>query len=449
MPRDVVRPTSFWSQPPSASESGADVDRSVVLGRVFVPARSFDRYRPFLRPDDESAIRERAARLHDARIVEVSEVAQGGSVPTLLQGLMMALGGLGLDARWYTLLPDETYFGTVEQLTYLVEGAAGQVFEPDLRRWAAIGERIAENLDRLEPDVLVLHDLVALGAVTRLRRRPPRVIWRCHLDLTAPNPAALELLRPQLEKVDLILLEAEAYRMATLPTVRQLVVPDAVDPLALKNQIIGRETARTSLARVGIDPGRPLVSQIARVDPLKNPLGALEAFQRARTDIPGLQLALVGAAPTQEMPWAAETLAELRQRIGGDPAVLLLTDPASLRQLDVNAFQTGSDAVLLLARREGFGLAAAEAMWKKNVVIAGSTPGLREQITDGRNGYIVDATDCCAERIVQTVRNRDLAETLGQAAHETVAERFLLPRLVLDLLSAYYPGRVRRTARAA
>ena len=62
-------------------------------------------------------------------------------------------------------------------------------------------------------------------------------------------------------------------------------------------------------------------------------------------------------------------------------------------------------AVLLFSCREGFGLAATEAMWKCNAVIEGDAAGLSVEIDDGVNGFLVSTADQCANRIVQLVRD--------------------------------------------
>src|SRR3989440_711528 len=49
------------------------------------------------------------------------------------------------------------------------------------------------------------------------------------------------------------------------------------------------------LHRYGVDPSRPVVTQISRFDPWKDPIGVIDAFRLARMESPGLQLVMVGS----------------------------------------------------------------------------------------------------------------------------------------------------------
>jgi trehalose synthase len=115
--------------------------------------------------------------------------------------------------------------------------------------------------------------------------------------------------------------------------------------------------------------------------------------------------------------------------------VLTVDDPVL-----VNALQRRAAVVLQKSTREGFGLTVTEAMWKGAAVIGGDVGGIRRQIRDGENGFLVNTVDQAAERIVQVLQNPDLRQQLGTRARETVRENFLMSRLLedwLDLLAGY------------
>ncbi len=40
---------------------------------------------------------------------------------------------------------------------------------------------------------------------------------------------------------------------------------------------------------------RPLLIQVSRFDPWKDPLGVIEAYRLVKRELPGVQLALIGA----------------------------------------------------------------------------------------------------------------------------------------------------------
>lgn len=106
----------------------------------------------------------------------------------------------------------------------------------------------------------------------------------------------------------------------------------------------------------------------------------------------------------------------------------------------VNALQTRAAVVLQKSIREGFGLTVTEAMWKGTPVIGGNVGGIRYQIEDGVNCFLVSSIEEAAKRIVQLVQDEELRERMGRQARETVKERFLLTRLLeqyLDLCNSF------------
>jgi len=240
-----------------------------------------------------------------------------------------------------------------------------------------------------------------------------------------------------LRPYDRIVLEVPRYHLPGIPLRRQSFVPDAIDPLTIKNRLLGREEARRMMGQVGVDVSRPVIAQVARFDHRKNPIGVVDAYRIARRSVPGLQLAMLGAFEAQDDPTAESVYQDVKRHVDGDPDVHLYTSPKVIGQPQVDAFQTGCDAILLLSRKEGFGIAATEAMWKCNAVIGSAVPGLQAQIENGDDGFLVTSVDECADRIVTLVHDRALAERIGRSARETVRAHFLLPRLIDDWVGIF------------
>ena len=106
----------------------------------------------------------------------------------------------------------------------------------------------------------------------------------------------------------------------------------------------------------------------------------------------------------------------------------------------VNSLQRRAAVVLQKSLREGFGLTVAEAMWKGTPVIGGNVGGIRHQIEDGVNGFLVSSVEEAATRLVQLLKDDGLRKRLGDRARETVRERFLLTRYLeqyLDLFNSF------------
>src|SRR5205085_3206385 len=137
-------------------------------------------------------------------------------------------------------------------------------------------------------------------------------------------------------------------------------------------------------------------------------------------------LVLLGNIATDD-PEGEQVYESLKSRADERIIVLAVQDTAL-----VNALQRRAAVVLQKSLREGFGLTVTEAMWKRAAVIGGNTGGIRRQIIDGENGFLVDSVEHAAERIVQLVRTPDLRARLGEMARETVRQNFLMSRLLED-----------------
>jgi trehalose synthase len=131
-------------------------------------------------------------------------------------------------------------------------------------------------------------------------------------------------------------------------------------------------------------------------------------------------------------PEGAEVYQSLLQHQEENIIIMSMQDGAL-----VNALQRRAAVVLQKSLREGFGLTVAEAMWKGKAVIGGNVGGIRYQINDGVNGFLVSSVEEAASRIVQLVKDRELREQMGREAKETVREHFLLTRYLEDYLDLF------------
>ncbi|HKX25164.1 MAG TPA: glycosyltransferase, partial [Actinomycetota bacterium] len=85
--------------------------------------------------------------------------------------------------------------------------------------------------------------------------------------------------------------------------------------------------------------------------------------------------------------------------------------------------------------REGFGLTVAEAMWKERPVIGGNVGGIRLQIEEGVNGFLVDDVPACTARMVELLRDEGLRARMGRTGRERVRDRFLTIRELTDYVT--------------
>jgi trehalose synthase len=287
-------------------------------------------------------------------------------------------------------------------------------------------EVLTENAMRLhveDCDVVIVHDPQPLPLVAKLAGRTAPWVWQCHVDLSDPNDAVWQYLRAFIEDYDLAVFSLPEYRQAL--DVPQRFITPAIDPFSAKNCALSGDEADAILQRHGIPLDRPIVAQISRFDPWKDPGGVIEAVRRARREV-DCTLVLLGSAAVDD-PETGVVLEGIQGLL--DERVLVLTvDDALL----VNALQRRAAVILQKSLREGFGLTVTEAMWKGAAVIGGNVGGIRTQISDGENGFLVSSIDEAAGRIVHLLKDAALRQQLGQSAQASVRERFLLNRLLED-----------------
>jgi trehalose synthase len=377
-----------------------------------------------------------AAPLRGLRVVHINATAQGGGVAEILRSLVPLSRSVGLDARWSVLPPDDAFFEVTKLVHNYLQGRPGKLSPRDKRVYRGYLEGLAAHIHDLEADVWVVHDPQPLPLRTLVPLRGA-ALWRCHLDCSTPNGGARQYLLPWAKRYDVAVFSMPQYVLDGLPPGRVRISYPALDPLAPKNRPMAHGVARDILAGLGLDPHRPLVAQVGRFDPWKDPWQALEAYRLAKRQIPGLQLALVGTFGASDDPEAPHVYADVARQAGADPDVHLYTDPLQVGDREINAIQSAATAILQRSVREGFGLTVTEAMWKRRPVIATPVGGIAAQIRHGHNGFLVDSAEECAEHVVRVACEPRLANRIGHAARRSVRERFLLPRLLEDELQLY------------
>src|SRR5438105_6351488 len=209
--------------------------------------------------------------------------------------------------------------------------------------------------------------------------------------------------------------------------------PPAIDPLAPKNMALSAEDAAYIVDQFGIHVERPLLTQVSRFDPWKDPLGVIDSYRLVKKRFPGVQLALVGSMAHDD-PEGWEYYNQTVAYADGDPDIFILSNLNNVGSVEVNAFQVHSAAVMQKSIREGFGLTVAEALWKARPMVAGNVGGIVTQITNGETGWLVDSSTECADACKQTLSDPAEARRRALAGKEHVRRRFLTPRLLRDWL---------------
>jgi trehalose synthase len=375
-----------------------------------------------------------AERLRGLRVAHVNATPQGGGVAEILKSMVPLMRDVGIDAAWYTLSPDGTFFRVSKMLHHCLQGHDVVPNPEDISLFLAYNQKEVNSLASMgvTADVWLVHDVQVLPMLSCMDRCLGA--WICHIDTTRPNETVRKMLLPFIGRYRTVVASMPEYHPGGANPDEVTVFPPAIDPLQPKHSPLSFFDARKMLAGLGLDPARPVISQVSRFDRWKDPWGVIDAFRLARKEIPGLQLSLVGAMTARDDPDAQEVLDNLCRYASTDPDIHLFSDPQIIGDLQVNAFQSGSDVIIQKSTREGFGLTVTEAMWKARPVIGGNCGGIRHQITDGINGFLVDDVASCAECIVTLLKNTALADLLGNAARESVRKNYLMPRLLRDYL---------------
>jgi trehalose synthase len=398
--------------------------------------RRLSAYDDILDPERRTGIRDRADRLEGERIAHVNTTADGGGVAEILHALVPLSRDVGVDVDWYVMdAPDEFY-----DVTKAIHNGLQGDHTPLTDEMRDTYRRVTrENATALEEryDAIVLHDPQSLGMAPTLADRFPdaSLLWRCHIDLTTAADTYLEFVRSWLEPIDRTIVSHPAYAEA-LPDEETAIVHPAIDPFTEKNRSIGELSADlegSDPSEYPFDTDRPLLVQVSRFDPWKDPLGVVEAYRNVRETVPDAQLVLAGGMPDDD-PEGIEIYREVAAETETDDDVHLLTD---LPDVGINLLQRSADVGVQKSLREGFALTVSETLWKETPVVGANVGGIPLQVEDGENGYLVEPedVDATADRIVRLLEDDELRERLGTGGRETVRERFLLPRLLKEYLS--------------
>ena len=378
-------------------------------------------------------LREAARPLKGARMLHLNSTAFGGGVAELLYTQVPLMHDLGIEATWAVLEGSDEFFAVTKDVHNGLQGAdISWTPEKESIYW----ERMRANAAELDAefDVVFIHDPQPAGLIHVLEEAGARTGawgWRCHIDMSAPNAAVWAFFEPLVNRYDAAVFTMEEFAQPGIRGPRVAFIPPSVDPTSSKNHELHEETIHEILLAYDIDTERPIVSQVSRFDPWKDPLGIIDAFRIARERVPGLQLIMAGSLASDD-PEGIQYLDLTEAHRDSDPDIHLFTNLQNVGNIEINAFQRASAVVIQKSTREGFGLVVSEGMWKGRPVIGGNVGGIRLQIEDGVNGFLVGSVDECAERMVGLLEDEELRSRMGIAAHERVRERFLSTRELED-----------------
>jgi trehalose synthase len=409
--------------------------RNDVLDSVNVGNRRLSAYQGVAPDSLLEKLNEVAGSLSDLRLLYLNATPYGGGVAELLRSIVPLLNDLGLHVDWKIIKADDEFFEITKSIHNGLQGSPVELSSDARNVYEATSRKNAELMDG-EYDVIVVHDPQPAGVRRHFQTRDTRWIWRCHIDTMDPDPAVLEFVREYLHGYDAAVFTLDEFIPPDLPVPKSVSIPPAIDPMSPKNGELPTELARQVLDWIGVRLDRPLITQVARFDPWKDPLGVIETYHVVRERFPTLQLALVGSMALDD-PEGWHIYDQVQTKVGRDELVYVFSNLDGIGNVEVNAFQRLSGVVVQKSLREGFGLVVSEAMWKQTPVVAARTGGIPLQMPEGIGGHLVEPDDVegCAAAIIGLLENPYEGARLGAVGRERVREHFLLPRLLLDELT--------------
>lgn len=401
-----------------------------MLQQVDVGVESLDNYKPLIGEERIEELRQLARELQGARILHLNATPYGGGVSELLRSELPLMRDLGLHADWKVIFGDEKFFSVTKDFHNALQGGAYILEDTVKEVYLDCNTRNARLLEE-QYDYIIVHDPQPLPLLHFKGRGSTKWLWRCHIDTSEPNQDVWNFLKPFVLEYDAAVFTMGDFVPPDLQADKVFLVPPAIDPLSPKNMPISANLCRRVISWVGVDLRKPLLTQVSRFDPWKDPEGVIDVYRMVKEEVPNLQLALVGSMALDD-PEAWHIYSRILEYDKGDPDAYVFTNLTGVGNIEVNAFQQLSQVVIQKSIREGFGLVVSETLWKETTVVAGNTGGIPMQLEDGVSGFLCESDEDYARKISYLFHNQKEAKLMGERGKAKVSEEFLITRLVAD-----------------
>jgi len=373
----------------------------------------------------------KARGLYGKHIVHINSTYQGGGVAEILHSLVLLMNDVGISTGWRILHGSPDFFNITKKFHNALQGASLNLSEQKKQIYLQTNDNFAK-FTHLYHDCVIVHDPQPLPIIRAYVKRQPW-IWRCHIDLTEPHKQLWNFLEGYLLKYDQVVVSSKKYIKENLPVDQRVMFP-AINPLTLKNKQLDEKTIRKYIKKAGIPTDKPVITQVSRLDPWKDPEGVLEVFKRVKERVDCRLLFCYNLA--SDDPEGVQMYTKIYRRAkklvnNGD--VLFVVGNNDIL---VNSIQRFSNVIIQKSIKEGFCLAVTEALWEGTPVVASNVGGIPTQIKDGKNGFLLEPKDTegFADRIIHLLKNPKENQNLGQKAKEIVSQKFLIIRLLSDYL---------------
>jgi trehalose synthase len=369
-----------------------------------------------------------ADKLSGKVIQNINSTFSGGGVAEILSRMTPLLSQLGVDARWNVIKGNDEFFQVTKKFHNALHARQEKINPVDFAYFQETTDRNIQEME-INGDFIYIHDPQPIGLIARKKDLGGKWIWRCHIDISHPNPAVWDFLLPMVVQYDAAVFSAPAFS-TDLP-IRQFLISPSIDPLSDKNRDLPAETIDSVLSKYRIPRDKPIITQISRYDYLKDPVGLMHAFEMVKKNI-DCRLVFGGGTASDD-PESDKVLAEVRERAGNNPDIHVLLIPSG-SDIEINALQRASTVIVQKSLGEGFGLTVSEALWKSRPVVASAVGGIPLQVRNKFTGLLSHGIPGTAHAIKQLLTNPEYADWLGKNGREHVRQNFLITRHLRDYL---------------
>ncbi len=406
----------------------------LIAGAPNPPTRrvSLEDYRPIVGSGEVDEIRALAQRLAGKSVKMINSTAVGGGVAEILNRLVPLLAEVGLTSRWDVVTGGNDFFEVTKAFHNALHG---MLYDAPWHAFELFLAYSDQNLRQLsfDADIVVIHDPQPVALIQARNARPPHWVWRCHIDVSNPNPLVWDFLMQFVRRYDAAIFSSPSFTRP-LPIPQYLFSP-CIDPLSQKNQELDEDFIHQTLEKFSIDAKRPILTQVSRFDRLKDPVGVIQAYKLVRK-YKDCQLVLAGGGATDD-PEGGQVLSEVRAAAGNDSDIHILELPP-WSALEINALQRASTIIIQKSIREGFGLTVTEALWKKKPVVASAVGGIPLQVIHKFTGMLAHSVDGTAYQVRFLLSNPAIAARLGENGHQHVRENFLITSNLKSYLLLFF-----------
>ena len=385
-----------------------------------------------------NALRELIDQLKDVKVAHVNATAYGGGVAELLHRQIPLMNQLGEKNNhrhdwWVINVEDPSFYDVTKKFHNTLQGDPGSLDEAERKMYyqTLLGNYTKGKLG--EYDVVLIHDPQPAGLIELFPKRENKWAWRCHIDTTNPNPEIWKFIGDFAKQYDAAIWTRQSFVRDEADFDHVRIIAPSIDPISPKNSALSDEEVDAVLRKYGVDPNRPIICQVSRFDPWKQPLEVIQIYKDLKSSFPGLQLVYAGSMATDD-PEGMGYWEKCLRKAGEDPDIIIVNNYHGVGNKEINAFQRGADALIQYSSKEGFGLTVSEGMWKHQPMVAGRVGGIQDQIVDKECGYLVSTMDEAKNAIRELLSDDSKRKEMGDKAHQRVAEHFLITREIADYL---------------